>query len=119
MTLSADLVIDFERWAALAKNNPQEFEAKRAELLESYIQLAPVAKQQRLRCLQWKVDQIRNNAGSTFHAALKINQLMWESLMGKGGLYDALETLLEGKEPSFREAKVLRFPSESASASAG
>lgn len=114
MNFDSEYAIDFDQWMELAKRNPEKFEIQRRELLELQIQKAPPARQHRLRCLQWKIDQIRNTAGSTFHATLKINQLMWESLLGKGGLYDALDALLEGKDLQFADAKVISFPMASA-----
>lgn len=56
---------DFETWERLAKQDPALFERKRAEAIERIINSAPASKQQRLRGLQWQVDQTRARAKPT------------------------------------------------------
>ena len=88
-------LIDFDQWAELAKSDPQAFEAKRAEVIEQMIQDMPEQKQHRMRCLQWKIDQVRSQAKTPMSACIKISEMMWDSLVGPGGLQEALERIGE------------------------
>ena len=90
---------DFNAWAKLARKNPQAFELERKLLIERAIMRAPADKQQRLRCLQWKLDQIRNLASSPMAACLQINRLLWEHIVSEHGLLHCLQRLQSGKHP--------------------
>ena len=104
---------DFDAWAALARNDPQAFEEKRNDILEGAIQQAPVQRQQRLRHLQWKLDQVRYIAPNPMAATLRMQQLMWDSVAGEDGLLARLLLLRDGEPPvkkQQRQAKILQFP---------
>jgi len=108
---SGDALVDFDQWAQLAKTDPAAFETRRAAAIESVISRMPVHKQQRMRCLQWKIDQVRNQASNPMAACIKLSEMMWDSLVGPGGLRDVLERVGEGNfEPPAR-ATVLEFHS--------
>jgi hypothetical protein len=83
--------IDFDSWSELAQQDPEAFEKRRAEVIEQVIQSIPTHKQHRMRCLQWKIDQIRARAGNPLSACIKLSELMWDSLLGPGGLREVLE----------------------------
>ena len=83
-------LIDFDQWAKLAKSDPDAFEALREKAIEEMIGRMPEHRQQRIRCLQWKVDQVRNRAATPMAACMRISEMMWDSLVGCGGLRDAL-----------------------------
>lgn len=109
---------DFERWAALARSDPQGFEAERAAVLEAAIRRAPEERQRRLRGLQWRIDQVRRTTRNPLVACQRIHGMMWESVVRDGGLLDHLHRLSEigrgragapAAEPP-RAAKVLVFP---------
>jgi len=85
--------VDFDSWSELAKSDPGAFEARRAEVIEQIIQGMPAHKQQRMRCLQWRIDQVRAQAGNPLSACIKLSEMMWDSLAGPGGLCEALERL--------------------------
>ena len=85
--------IDFDEWARLAKSDPVTFEARRREIIEAAIVRSQPERQQRLRCLQWKIDQIRDRSPSPLSACVKISNMMWDSLAGPGGLQEILEQL--------------------------
>jgi hypothetical protein len=106
-------LIDFDQWSALAKSDPVAFELQRARFIEDTISAMPVHKQQRMRCLQWKIDQVRNQARTPMAACVKLSEMMWESLTGPGGLNEALERLRGGHYESPARAPVLRFPPRS------
>jgi hypothetical protein len=104
-------LIDFNQWAQLAKSDPEAFEAKRAQLIEETILRMPAHKQQRMRCLQWKIDQVRRQAGNPMAACIKISEMMWDSLAGPGGLQEALERLGAKDVEPLPEATILDFQS--------
>lgn len=93
--------IDFDDWAALAVRDPEAFEARRAQVIEEFIQQVPEAKRTRLRRLQWRIDMTRRRASNPVSACIRISQMMWDSLLGEGGLLEALEQF------SGREARPL------------
>lgn len=72
--------IDFEHWATLASSDPEGFEQLRQDKISALIERSTSQRQQRLRGLQWKIDQIRDkNKDSTMAACLAISELMWET----------------------------------------
>ncbi len=85
--------IEFEAWAELAENDPPAFEDLRQAAIEEAIQQAPLGSQQRLRGLQWRIDQERRRARTPLAACIRISQMMWESVTGDGGLLQALRGL--------------------------
>lgn len=87
---------DFDAWVELARENPQAFEEKRKHIIEAAIQGAPEQKQQRLRCLQWKLDKIRETSRTPMMACLQINRLLWENVTGEHGLLNSLQQLQTG-----------------------
>ncbi len=101
--------IDFDDWAELAQSDPAAFEARREQAIEALIQRMPAHKQQRMRCLQWKIDQVRERAGSPMAACIKISEMMWDSLTGPGGLKDALERLGSRDMAPLPNADILAF----------
>ena len=50
---------DFSEWSSLANTDPKAFEVRREQAIESVIQSMPDAKQERIRRLQWRIDQER------------------------------------------------------------
>ena len=80
----------FEDWRHLHETDPDAFELRRKEALESVIQSAPPDMQARLRGLQFRVDMERARAGSDLAACLKAQSMMWDSLTR---LRDALSEL--------------------------
>ncbi len=85
--------LDFERWARVAKENPSQFEAMRRRAIEEVISRAPQGQQQRLRGLQWRIDQERRLAKNPLNACIRISRMMWESVTAPGGLQDSLKRM--------------------------
>ncbi len=81
---------DFDEWAALAREDPQAFEKMRLAAIDEYIASVPDTHRQRLRRLQWRIDQERRLARNPMSACLRISRMMWDSLLGEGGLRDQL-----------------------------
>lgn len=84
---------DFDEWATLAKDDPQAFEKMRLAAIDEYLASVPDTHRQRLRRLQWRIDQERRLARSPMSACLRISRMMWDSLLGEGGLRDQLAGL--------------------------
>lgn len=80
----------FEDWQRLHESDPEAFEQRRREALESVIESAPPDMQPRLRGLQFRVDMERSRAGSDLASCLKAQSMMWDSLLR---LRDALSEL--------------------------
>ena len=102
-------LVDFDQWSELAKSDPAAFEAKRAEAIENMIQSMPEHKQERMRRLQWKIDQVRNQASNPVSACIKLSEMMWDSLVGPGGLKDVLERVGSRNFEPLPKAKVVNF----------
>ena len=101
--------IEFDDWAQLAKSDPVAFEAQRARVIEDLILSMPEHKRQRMRCLQWKVDQVRNQCKTPMAACIKLSEMMWDSLVGPGGLKDALDRLSAESPAPLPTARVVDF----------
>lgn len=86
---------DFKEWMDLARNNPGEFDRKRVEAIEDLIAQAPQETQQKLRCLQWRIDMERRRCGNTMAACTRVYSMMWNSVYNEGGLLDKLNLLLK------------------------
>ncbi len=108
-TETTEPLVDFDRFSQLAKSDPEGFEARRTELIEQMIQRMPAHKQQRMRGLQWKIDQVRNQAKNPMAACIKISEMMWDSLVGPGGLREVLEQVRNGNFSPPPKASVLEF----------
>jgi hypothetical protein len=102
-------LVDFDTWSELAQSDPEAFEARRAEIIEQMIQRMPAHKRHHMRCLQWKIDQVRAHASKPLSACIKLSEMMWESLAGPGGLREALERLGKGNLEPPPKARVLDF----------
>ncbi len=103
---------DFDAWAELARKDPEAFELERKLLIERAIMKASAEKRQRLRCLQWKLDQIRDLASTPMAACLQINRLLWEHICSERGLLCSIERLQSvgaGPEAPQSTAKILHF----------
>lgn len=87
--------LDFELWSKLAMHDPGTFESMRLAMIEDLIKSAPPARRQRLRCLQWRIDQERRLSHSPLSACIRISRLMWDNLVGEDGLMDHLQNLNE------------------------
>ena len=77
---------DFDGWYALARSDLQAFENCRERVIDEAIRRAPVRRQQRLRRMQWKLNQIRNTSRTPMIACLRMNRLLWQAVSGERGL---------------------------------
>ena len=97
-TFDFDLA-EFEHWAHLATENPDAFEARRSRVIEDFINSVPEERRPRLRGLQWRIDQIRRTSRTPLAACIRINRMMWDSVLGAGGLHEVLNRALQGGAP--------------------
>ena len=117
MAIHSDVAEDFEQWADLAESDPAAFEKLRREAIEAYIASVPEPNRERLRCLQWRIDQERRMARTPLGACIRLSRMMWHTVLGPGGLRDRfleVSALLNGEEPDAAvkapSPRVLRFP---------
>lgn len=85
--------IDFDTMSELARNNPELFESLRRRAIEKVIAEAPAANRDRLRRLQWRIDQERRLAGTPLAACMRISRMMWKAVLGRGGLQQRIGEL--------------------------
>lgn len=81
---------NFDQWASMAKQNPEQFESMRQDMIKQLIDDAPDHLKQRMEGLQWQIDQIRGRATNPMSACLRISQQMWNNVLGERGLLAAL-----------------------------
>ena len=91
--MDTDTDFNFENWAKIAADDPEEFERLRKELLNNLIQNSPKEIQNRMQGIQWQIDQIRQTSKTPMAACIKISSMMWDSVLGDNGLIDAIEKL--------------------------
>ena len=108
---------DFDTFAKLAKDDPEEFNRRRRELIDANISAAPDHIQKKLRHLQFRADAARDSSPNAVAATQKLSTLMWDSVAGPSGLLESLNAFLDGDpgkmtpRPRFEEkAKVIEFP---------
>jgi hypothetical protein len=82
--------IELREWERLARENPDEFERRRREVVEAAIAQAPEALQPRLRGLQFRIDLERQRAKTPLGAAIRLHCMMWNEFQA---LRDALNRL--------------------------
>ncbi|MDO9371211.1 MAG: DUF3135 domain-containing protein [Gammaproteobacteria bacterium] len=93
MQTAFDWDFDFDTWSALASSDPEAFEKQRQDIVNQAIAGAPAGQQQRLRGLQWRIDKVRERSGTPLAACIRISGMMWDAVLGDGGLVDSLQAL--------------------------
>lgn len=103
---------DFNEWKELSETDPDEFEIRRRKVIEAEIRLAPKKQQQRLRCLQWQIDIIRQRYKHPLVSSAKLFEMMWQKVYGDNGFLDALTTpRIRAEVSPVATAEVFQFPS--------
>lgn len=105
---------NFDEWLELSKRDPESFEIRRLESIEELINSAPADKQHRLRCLQWKIDRVRDKMATPLAACVAISDMMWDSLDKLNQLYHDCESVTSQKGGKrvitpLPKAKVMQF----------
>lgn len=108
-----DKKLDFDSAMRLAQDNPAAFEQYRREAIDGLIDRIPVRNQERLRRLQWRIDQERNRSENPMSACVRIYQMMWDSFAGDRGLvghlYRAQDLCNSGNTTLPPSASILSF----------
>jgi hypothetical protein len=68
---------DFNYWVNLHQNNPEEFEEKRANIIEAFIEDSKTCKH-RLNGLQFKIDMERRKSKTSMKACIVMSNLLME-----------------------------------------
>lgn len=103
--------MDFEQWSTLATEDPEAFEAQRSRVIDEFLgRVASGPQQERLRRLQWRIDQVRDRSNSPMAACLSMYAMMWDRLLGEGGMLDALHGKASGDPRALPNADILDFP---------
>lgn len=99
---------EFDEWVELAKQDPTTFEQMRLAAISEVIDGAPAGQKERLTRLQWRIDQERRLARTPMNACIRISRMMWDNILGRGGLcerFDELESLVRGSTEPEAEAR--------------
>ncbi|WP_428608869.1 DUF3135 domain-containing protein [Sedimenticola sp.] len=103
--------LDFDKWLKLASTDLSAFEALRRAKINEVIEQAPKEQHDRLRRLQWRIDQERRRCENPMGACIRLSRMMWEQMMGEGGLVERLHSLsrehYSAKLKRTRSAKVI------------
>lgn len=100
-----DFEFDFERWHALAQDDPKRFFSERERIITDFIASQPSEAQSGLRDLQERIDGLRASAGSPLLASRQLAQLLEDHLGALAGQLRRLQqetdslhaTLLQGR----------------------
>lgn len=104
--------LNFQTWMELWQDSPETFESLRSKRINAYIESVPERHRERLRCLQWKIERVRERAANPLAATIAISEMMWTSFNDLGERYRELADLAQGRRsnlPSRRSATVLPF----------
>ena len=89
---------DFEAWAKLAREDPEEFERRREQEIRKVIEARPDL-QHRLEGLQFRIDAERKLARTPLKACLRVSTLIWNSFYELKDQLDGLAAGVRGAEP--------------------
>ena len=106
---------NFNEWSKLAINDPEAFEHKRKQVIEQTILAMSATTQQRIRSLQWRIDQERKFCKSSIAACIKLSNMMWEQVIGDTGLLQSIKSLENPYKHTVLPSKsnILFFPGSS------
>lgn len=86
---------NFDQWYELSQQDPDKFEAMRQALVNEALAKMPTQRRERLRGLQWQIDNIRQRSQSPLGCCIRISEMMWDSLSHDYGLLNLKQNLLE------------------------
>lgn len=110
MTQLSNRNLDFDHLLQLAEEDPARFENMRQAAIDDFISTLPEERQERMRRLQWRIDQERRNR-TPLSACVKISSMMWEHMVGPQGLLGYLQGKSQPINVAEKQAcKVLDFP---------
>jgi hypothetical protein len=85
--------MDFNEWLRLAQQDPETFESARLDMIDEVIKSAPEEQRAKLRCLQWRIDQVRRRSNTPLGACISLSHMMWERVVGDEGLLEHIGRL--------------------------
>ena len=91
--MEMNTIEDWEKWAELARQDPEKFERERVMIIEDLIMSQPPERRHRSRQLQWKIDAVRQTSPNALYACIKIYDLLMDSVYGPKGLLQATDAL--------------------------
>ena len=103
--------LNFETWVELWRDSPETFESLRTKRINAYIESVPEKHRERLRCLQWKIEIVRERAANPLAATIAISEMMWTSFNDLGERYRELADCVQNGKAARprRSATVLPF----------
>lgn len=84
--------IDHEEWARLKKENPEEFEKKRKNVIEAFI-IFNSEDRERAKKFQWTIDAIRKKSKNPLQSLGRMMELLYKKTYGDGGLIKLIKQL--------------------------
>ena len=104
---------DFDQWVRLAQEDPDRFEEIRQKKIDGIIESVPEEFRNRIRGLQWQIDQMRQTAKNPMASCIKITTMMWDTVLGDDGLVKSIENLGKprktGGQKEPRQAKIIEL----------
>lgn len=102
--------MDYDALARLAQDDPAAYEEFRLCMINRLINAVPSREQQRLRGLQFQIDQMRALAHTSLGATVALYSMMWRSFISlnnelSGPRYTKAMPRKSAKVISFRRAK--------------
>lgn len=110
-TIAKSNELNFQAWMELWQDSPATFESLRLQRINAYIESVPERHRERLRCLQWKIERVRERTANPLAATIAISEMMWTSFNDLGERYRELASFADGRQPMRprRSATVLPF----------
>ncbi|HID98443.1 MAG TPA: DUF3135 domain-containing protein [Thermodesulfobacteriaceae bacterium] len=99
---------NFDEWMELAKSDPDEFERRRSEEIESFIESTPERHKKRLRGLQWRIDMERKKCRTPLASCIRLNEMLTEMVYSENGLLENLKKLKKIRSSARQENHRLR-----------
>ena len=82
--------LNLNELSRLAKEDPEEFEKRRKELIEELIDSAPKELKQMLGHLQWKCDAIIQSSKAPLQSCLRMNSMLMDVFYKESGFKDKI-----------------------------
>jgi predicted RecB family endonuclease len=102
---------DFDQWCRLARDDPEQFERRRAAAIAQLIARATPQRQTQLWNLQARIDRERRAADTPLAAAGRLQQMLADQLAQLSEAFERLGERSRKPAPETREeqGRVLRF----------
>jgi hypothetical protein len=98
---------DFDKWARLARDDPEEFERQREATLRATIAAAPSEHRQRLEGLQFRLNMERQRSESPLGSCIRLNSLMWAGFYRLRKQLNAVASGLSQEDPARGSAEII------------